>query len=181
MRSERGFQGDSRRAHLIQKQAAPACCASTGARAPEPTGLGSGKPWPPAPMLEVFYLFQVSAAQLLPLAVPPDERAAIWDGPHIVAYWDGLPAPSSGRHAEGHALGAHVVIVFAPGRALEWKLIGASSRLAPGENGRVRGRRTLASALVVVGTLEAAEDFTHRQSNFPGRTAWLPNFSLWRR
>ena len=71
-------------------------------------------------MLEVFYLFQVSANQLLPLAVPPDERAAIWDGPHIVAYWDGLPAPSSGRRAEGHAFGAHVVIVFAPGRALEW-------------------------------------------------------------
>ena len=42
-----------------------ACCASTGARAPEPTGLGSGKPWPPAPMLEVFYLFQVSAAPAL--------------------------------------------------------------------------------------------------------------------
>jgi shikimate 5-dehydrogenase len=25
--------------HLLRKQAAPVCCASTGARAPEPTGL----------------------------------------------------------------------------------------------------------------------------------------------
>ena len=83
MRSGRGFQGDSRRAHLIQKQAAPACCASTGARAPEPTGLGSGKPWPPAPMLEVFYLFQVSAAPALavscssPMKGPPFGTALI--------------------------------------------------------------------------------------------------------
>ena len=48
-----------------------------------------------------------------------------------------------------HALRAHVVVVFAPGRALEWKLISASSSLAPGE-----------TAGVVVGALEAAEDFT---------------------
>jgi hypothetical protein len=58
-------KGTSRRAHLFRKQAAPACCASTGARASEPTRLGSGKPWPPAPMLEVFYLFQVPAAPAL--------------------------------------------------------------------------------------------------------------------
>ena len=144
MRSERGFQGDSRRAHLFRRQAAPACCASTGARAPEPTGLGSGKPWHPRQCLKCFICSRSQPHQLLPLAVPPDERAAIWDGPHIVAYWDGLPAPSSGRHAEGHALGAHVVIVFAPGRALEWKLISASSRSAPGETAVSGGRRTLA-------------------------------------
>jgi hypothetical protein len=41
------------------------------------------------------------------------------------------------------------VVVLAPGRALEWKLISASSSLAPGE-----------TAGVVVGALEAAEDFT---------------------
>jgi hypothetical protein len=51
----------------------------------------------------------------------------------IVAYWDGLPTPSGVRHAESHALRAHVAVVFAPGRALEWKLISASSSLARGE------------------------------------------------
>jgi hypothetical protein len=55
----------------------------------------------------------------------------------IVAYWVGLPTPSGGRHAESHALRAHVVVVFAPGRALEWKLISASSSLAPGETAGV--------------------------------------------
>ena len=181
MRSERGFQGDSRRAHLIRSKRPRRAVHPPGPVRQSPPDWDRASPGHPRQCLKCFICSRSQPHQLLPLAVPPDERAAIWDGPHIVAYWDGLPAPSSGRHAEGHALGAHVVIVFAPGRALEWKLIGASSRLAPGENGRVRGRRTLASALVVVGTLEAAEDFTHRQSNFPGRTAWLPNFSLWRR
>ena len=151
MRSERGSR-DSRRAHLFRKQAAPACCASTGARAPEPTGLGSGKPWPPALMLEVFYLFQVPAAPAL--AVLPMKGPPFGTAHSIVAYWDGLPTPSSSRHAESHALRAHVVVVFAPGRALEWKLISASSRSAPRETA-VSGEADFSrSARLVVGTME---------------------------
>jgi hypothetical protein len=49
----------------------------------------------------------------------------------IVAYWDGLPTPSGVRHAESHTF--VLAVVFAPGRALEWKLISASSSLARGE------------------------------------------------
>jgi hypothetical protein len=65
----------------------------------------------------------------------------------IVAYWDGLPTPSGVRHAESHALRAHVAVVFAPGRALEWKLISAKLQLGAWRNAGV-------------GALEAAEDFT---------------------
>ena len=117
MRSEHGSKGTLAGLICFESKR-PRRTVHPPARAPEPTGLGSGKPWPPAQMLEVFYLFQVPAAPALAVSCSSDERAAIWDGPHIVAYWDGLPTPSSRRHAEIHALRAHVVVVFASGRAL---------------------------------------------------------------
>jgi hypothetical protein len=94
-------------AHLFRKQAAPACCASTGARAPEPTGLGSDKPWPPAPMLEVFYLFHVQrrAPSALAVSCSPDERAALWDGP---------PCRCLLRRNTPFVLAPRILFVFAP-------------------------------------------------------------------
>ena len=66
-----------------------------------PPDWDRASPGHPRQCLKCFICSRSQPHQLLPLAIPPDERAAIWDGPHIVAYWDGLPAPSSGRHARG--------------------------------------------------------------------------------